>query len=50
MVKSIFTNLSKGLFFTLGKLIAWFVIGFLIYYLFNNTDSINILPIVRGVY
>lgn len=51
MVKNILSNLSRGFFYTFGRVIAFFVIGFIIYYLISKFGgSIESTPIIRGLY
>lgn len=52
MVKNIFSNLSRGVFYTIGKIIAYIIIGFIIGYLLSKIDinAIDLRTIVRGVY
>ena len=41
MVKNVFSNLSRGFFYTLGKFIAIAFIGLVIYTLVTKLDSSN---------
>lgn len=51
MVKFIFSNLGRGMLYTIGKIIGFGVIGFIIYYLVTHfeIDQQTIHSIVRGL-
>lgn len=46
MVKNIFSNLSRGIFYTLGKIIAWFLIGIGIVFLSHYLGIEHILEVL----
>ena len=46
MMKSVFNNLSRGIFYTIGKVIAFVLIGIAIYFIvqYFNVDIPTVYP------
>ena len=50
MLKSVFGGLGRGFLYTIGRILAYFFIGFVIYTLISRfpTDTSDLIPLMRG--
>lgn len=51
MVKNIFSNLSRGIFYTIGRIIAYILIFLLLGYILGHLDlsTIDLSSLIMGV-
>ena len=51
MIKNVFSNLSRGFFYFIGKVLAIIFVGFVVYTLISKfpVDSVDLKEIIQGV-